>query len=234
MRNKSVVIHQPDFAPYLGFFHRFLSADLYLVLDHVQFVSNTSRSWTHRDKIRTATGERWLTLGVKKAPRETSINRIELSENRDWVTGNLNLLRENYRRAKYFSQIMPLVEKLYEAPPPLMADFNLRSIELLMDLLDVRLPMIPSSTLDPVGHKNELLIDLLRKVDATRYITGLGARAYLDVGMFAAADIEVVWQDFHHPVYSQQFEGFVPNLSTLDALFNCGTEGARRLLREET
>lgn len=232
MKAKSVVIHQPDFAPYLGFFHRFLAADLYLVLDHVQFVSNTSRSWTHRDKVRTAAGEKWLTLSVKKAPRETPINCIELSDSVDWTTSNLNLLRENYRRAEYFSEIMPLVEELYRAPPRLMADFNMRSIELLMDSLDVRLPWVLSSSLAPAGQKNELLIDLLHKVGATCYISGVGARAYLDVEMFVAAGIEVVWQDFHHPAYPQQFEGFVPNLSALDALFNCGMSGARRLLRE--
>ena len=63
---KVVVIHQPDFLPYLGFFHRLLHADLFVLLDHVQFVTNGSRSWTHRDKIKTAQGERWLTVGVKK------------------------------------------------------------------------------------------------------------------------------------------------------------------------
>ncbi|MEI7605795.1 MAG: WbqC family protein [Rhodospirillaceae bacterium] len=230
--SKSVVIHQPDFAPYLGFFHRFLQADLYIVLDHVQFVTGTSRSWTHRDKIKTPAGEKWLTLSVRKAPLDTPINRVELSDAVDWAGGNLNLLRQNYRRAAFFGEIMPLVEALYRDPPPLMADFNLRSINLLADLFDVRIPQVRSATLDPQGSKNALLVDLLRKVEATRYISGVGARDYMDTAVFAAAGIEVVWQDFRHPVYPQQFEGFVPYLSSLDVLFNCGIDGARRLLRE--
>ncbi|MGO9173607.1 MAG: WbqC family protein [Rhodomicrobium sp.] len=228
---KTVVIHQPDFVPYLGFFHRFLNADLYIVLDHVQFVNGTSQSWTHRDKIKTPAGEKWLTLSVKQAPRATPINRIELSRTTDWISGNLSLLRENYRQARFFKEIMPLIEALYRDPPPLMADFNLRSIELLMDLLDVRIPFVLSSTLDPAGSKNELLIDLLRKTGAKRYLSGAGARAYLDETLFAAADIEVVWQSFSHPVYPQQFGGFIPYLSTLDVLLNCGVEGTRKLLR---
>ena len=96
--SKTVVIHQPDFMPYLGFFHRFLLADLYIALDHIQFV-HSSRGWTHRDKIKTAFGERWLALSVKKAPRDTPINKIELTTTTDWVGNNLNLLRENYRKA---------------------------------------------------------------------------------------------------------------------------------------
>lgn len=230
----TVVIHQPDFAPYLGFFDRFLHADLYIVLDHAQFVTNTSRSWTHRDKIRTAAGERWLTLSVKSAPRGTPINRIELSDTVDWVGNNLNLLRESYRRAAYFAEIMPLVEDLYSDPPRHLAEFNLRSIELLMDLFDVRLPWVLSSTLDPQGASNEMLIDLLGKVGAKRYLSGTGARAYMNETLFSQADIEVIWQDFRHPVYPQPFEGFVPYLSALDALFNCGVTGARRLLRGES
>ncbi len=231
--NKTVVIHQPDFVPYLGFFHRFVSADLYLVLDHVQFVNATSQSWTHRDKIKTAQGEKWLTLSVQKAPRDTAINEIQLSDKVDWARNNLNLLAQNYRKAPYFMELFPLVEKLYEAPPSLLADFNLRSIEMLMDLLDLRRPLLRSSDLNPVGASNELLIDLLKKVEATHYLSGVGAKDYMRPDLFLEAGIKVIWQEFKHPVYPQQFGEFIPYLSTLDALFNCGVEGTRKLVRGE-
>lgn len=229
--SKTVVIHQPDFVPYLGFFQRFLTADEFVVLDHVQFV-NSSRGWTHRDKIKTPAGEKWLTLSVTKAPRETAINQIELSTSVDWASANLNLLKQNYRNAPYFDELYPHIFQLYHAPPPLMADFNLRSIEMLMDLLDVRLPWVRSSSLQPEGSSNELLIDLLGKVGATHYLSGNGARDYMQPEKFARAGIQVVWQRFTHPVYPQQFGAFVPYLSSLDALFNCGITATRQLLRE--
>lgn len=62
---KTVVIHQPDFLSYLGFFHRLLHADLYIVLDDVQFVKGTSQSWMNRDKIKTSNGKQWITVNVK-------------------------------------------------------------------------------------------------------------------------------------------------------------------------
>jgi hypothetical protein len=229
--SKIVVIHQPDFVPYLGFFQRFLSANEFIILDHVQFV-NSARGWTHRDKIKTATGERWLTLSVKKAPRDTPINKIELSTLVDWVTVNLNLLKQNYRHAPFFDEVFPLVVQLYEEPCRLMADFNLRFIELLMDLLDVRLPWVRSSSLNPQGSSNDLLIDLLGKVGATHYLSGNGARDYMKPESFARAGIEVIWQEFKHPVYPQQFGAFVPYLSALDVLFNCGVTDSRKILRE--
>jgi hypothetical protein len=229
--SRTVVIHQPDFAPYLGFFHRFLSADFFIVLDHVQFVQHTSRAWTHRDKIKTPQGEKRLTLSVQKAPRDTPINEVLLSDATDWRGANLRQLEENYRKAPFFKDIFPEIVRLYRAPDTHLATFNQNFIEWLMDAFDVRLPLVRSSTLDPVGSKNELLVDILQKVGATRYLSGVGARDYMDVATFAAAGIEVAWQDFVHPIYPQLHGEFIPYLSSLDVLLNCGYENARKILR---
>jgi hypothetical protein len=231
--SKTVVIHQPDFLPYLGFFQRFLAADQFIVLDHVQFVTGTSRSWTHRDKIKTPAGVKWLTLSVRKSPMGTPINEIELSDSVDWATDNLNLIKQNYRSAPFFDEVFPFILALYDNPPRLMHDFNLRSIELLMDMLNVRVPWVRSSTLRPAGRSNELLIELLGKVGATHYLSGNGARDYMQPEKFEQAGIEVVWQQFSHPVYPQQFGTFIPYLSSLDVLFNCGIFASRKILRAE-
>jgi hypothetical protein len=231
--NKTVVIHQPDFIPYLGFFHRFLSADLYVALDHVQFVNGSRRAWTHRDKIKTPKGAQWLTVSVKKVSRDTAINQVELSDDVDWRTNNTRLLDANYRGAPFFEQIMPSLHTLYAEPAKMLADFNLKSIKMLMSLLDVETPIVLSSTLAPQGAKNDLLVDLLKKVGADRYLSGVGSRDYMDESLFGAAGIEVQWQDFHHPVYPQRFGEFEPFLSAIDMLFNCGIDRSRQLLREE-
>jgi len=231
MNKKIVVIHQPDFMPHLGFFHRFLHADFYIALDHVQYVNGSSRAWTHRDKIKTTQGEKWLTVSVKKAPRETAINRIELSTDNDWRRDNLRLLEQNYRHAPFYGKLMLEIESLYARPFLLMRDFNMASIEMLMDMLDVRIPWVWSSNLDPAGTKNELLVDLLQKVSATHYLSGVGARDYFQPEPFNKTGIEVIWQDFSHPVYTQQFGEFVPYLSALDVLFNHGIKASREILR---
>lgn len=229
--NKKVVIHQPDFVPYLGFFHRFLHADFYIALDHVQYVNGSSRAWTHRDKIKTDQGEKWLTISVKKAPRDTAINQIELSTDISWRQDNLHLLEQNYRKAPCYRELIPEIERLYSQSFLLLRDFNMASIEMLMDMLDVRIPWVLSSSLDPVGAKNELLVDLLKKVSATHYLSGVGARDYFEPEPFAQAGVEVIWQDFTHPVYAQQFGDFVPYLSALDVLFNHGVTASREILR---
>lgn len=229
--NKTVVIHQPDFIPYLGFFHRFLSADLYVVLDHVQFVYG-SRAWTHRDKIKTPKGAQWLTVSVKKVSRDTPINQVELSDEIDWRTDHIRLLEANYQDAPFFDQIMPRLRNFYAEPDKMLAEFNLRSIKLLMSMLDVETPIVLSSKLAPQGAKNALLIDLLKKIGADRYLTGVGSRDYLDESLFEKAGVGVLWQNYQHPVYPQLFGKFEPYLSAIDMLFNCGIDASRQLLRE--
>lgn len=228
---RSVVIHQPDFLPWLGYFHRLLQADLFIALDHVQFVTGTSRSWTHRDMIKTPQGAKWLSLRVQKAPFGTPIQDVLLAPGAEWRQDNLNLVRENYRKCPYFDEVFPRLEQLYAQPYQRMVEMNLASLDLLEEALDVKTPRMISSQMEPQGTSTAMLVDLLKKAGATRYISGQGARAYLDAELFEKAGIELVWQEFRHPVYPQGHGAFIPMLSSIDALFNCGLDGTRQLLR---
>ena len=228
--NKTAVIHQPDFLSYLGFFHRFLHADVWIVLDNVQFVTGTSKSWQNRDKIKTPLGERWLTVGVKKSPMGTLIHDIELAET-SWREDNLNLIRANYCAAPYFNEIMPYIEDLYALTHKKLVDFNLASACVLMDLFDIRIDMAIASEINPVGKSNDLLVDILNKTETKKYLSGMGARTYFDPAPFNNAGIEVVWQEFKHPLYPQLHGDFVPYLSSIDLLFNCGITSSREILR---
>jgi len=229
--SKVAVIHQPDFLPWIGFLDRLRKADLYIALDHVQFVSGSSNSWTHRDRIKTAAGPRWLTLGTKKAPLGTPINAIELAPGRDWRDTNLNQLRESYRGTPYFTDVFGELEALYARNDEKLVAMTLASIDMLGRMLDVTRPRILSSSLSPRGARNEMLVDLLRKVGATHYLSGVGARAYFEPQPFAEAGIEVLWQAQDHPTYPQPHGAFVPYLSAVDMLFNCGREKSREILR---
>jgi hypothetical protein len=228
---KTIVIHQPDYLPYLGFFHRFLHADMWIVLDTVQFVSGTNKSWMNRDKIKTPAGEKWITVAVQKARKESKINEIILSKAVDWRSDNINLIKQHYRKAPFFSEIFPHVETLYGFQCEKMMDFNLKSIDMLMDMLDIKIERILASTLNPVGKNNDLLVDILKKVGATTYLSGIGAKSYIDPRPFEDARINLIWQEFKHPVYSQLYGEFIPYLSSIDLLFNCGIQQSREILR---
>lgn len=231
MQDKVVVIHQPDFIPYLGFFDRLIKADIYVVFDNVQYV-RSSRGWTSRDKIKTKKGEKWISVSTQKAPRDTTINKILISKDTGWRAKNLNLIHENYRDSPYYSEIMPYVINLYAYDCERLMDFNMQSIKMLMELFDISIDIVYASDLHPEGKSNELIVDIMRRLGCTKYLSGVGARDYYDPEIYKKAGIEVVWQDFVHPVYKQQYDGFIPYLSSIDLLFNCGIEESRKILRE--
>lgn len=230
MRERTVVIHQPDFMPYLGFFHRLLQCELFVILDHVQF---SRGGWHNRDQIKTAYGPRWLTVPVRKAGHAYApINQTSLKNDENWRAKHLRQIEEAYREAAFFKPIFAEVSEIYAGGEERMVDFNVRGLRWLMEKFDTQLPVVFSSNLDPQGKSNAMLVDILSKVGATTYLSGVGARAYYDPVPFDEAGIRVIWQEFRHPTYPQLHEDFVPYLSSLDLLMNVGEAEARRILRE--
>lgn len=228
--DKVAVVHQPDFLPYLGFFDRLLHADIYVVLETAQYVS---RGWMNRDKIKTPTGEKWFTVGVKKAPQTTRIKDIFLFEEDSWKKNNLGLFHDNYRKAPFYHEIMPYIQKLYSVDYKMFWEFSFASIKMLIELFGIDIEIVFSSDLNPQGKNNNMIVDIMNKLGVRTYLSGTGAADYYDSSVYEQAGIKVIWQDFKHPVYPQQFGEFIPYLSSIDLLFNCGIEKSRKILRGE-
>ena len=103
-----------------------------------------------------------------------------------------------------------------------------------MRKLEIRIPVIYLSDLPVRGSRTQRLVEACQAVNATTYISGVGGKNYMDLEQFSAANIEVIWQEFTPPTYSQLFPevDFIPNLSILDVLFCCGPE-SRNFLDEQ-
>lgn len=217
---KRICIHQPDFAPYLGFFHRLLVSDVYIVFDDVQFIR---RGWHHRDKIKTRSGAAWLSLSIKKADYHTTINIIELAADFDaWVPSVLNLISENYKTAPYFDHYFPIIDGIFKTSPNRLIDLNMAFLNLFFQELDIDVDIQFSSKIDAPGNSSEKLLNLVQAVGGTHYITGTGSRDYIDDALFDRAGIQLEIQPFPELTYPQLFGDFAPNLSCIDGLMNCG------------
>lgn len=221
-----VAIHQPNFLPWLGYFDRMVRADLFVLLDHVQF---ERRNYQNRTLVRLEGEARWLTVPVVQLSQKEKIvdKRIDNPAEetaRWWGPNSFNTLRYAYRKAPYFDLYAPRLKEIFERRWEKLVDLNIATLEFAREALDIRTPMVRSSTLDAEGQRSALLLDICRKVDATAFLGGMGgSRDYLDKDAFAAANMGVVWQDFRHPQYAQCGDApFSPGLSVLDLLFNCG------------
>lgn len=217
---KRVCIHQPDFLPYLGFFHRLLLVDQFIVLDDVQFEKG---GWHHRDQVKTRQGTKWLTLSIKKGYFLQQIRNVQLSQpSQSWVDRNLNLIQENYKNSSYFDAYFSQIQDIYRQDHEKLIDINLAFLEFCLQVFEIEVEIIFSSSLQVEGTSNQRLINLLKAVDGTHYLSGIGARDYMEEEMFIEAGIQVEWQQFNHPIYPQLHGDFIPYLSCIDLFFNCG------------
>lgn len=229
-----VTIHQPLLFPWLGYLDRMARADLFVVLDHVQFERG---NYQNRARYLHAGEPRWLTVPVIHRSQKERIVDKEVDHGpagkTAWGAAAFQTLRQAYRDAPFFGAYAEPVRGILEARWTRLVDLALASMELARDAFAIRTPMIRSSELAVHGAKSELVLAICEAVGATTFLGGMGgSRRYLDVAAFERAGIAVAWQDFAHPVYSQAGAGaFVPGLSSLDLLFNCGPLAREILLR---
>lgn len=219
---KSVFISQSNYIPWRGYFDAINSVDEFIVLDDVQY---TKRDWRNRNKIKTASGELWLTIPIEvKNKFHQKITEAKISDpawaNRHWKT-----LVTNYAAAPYFKDYAPLFQALYlEKQYTCLTEVNYAFLKLICSILNISTKInfsseYPSNALG----KTDRLLSICKQVGATDYYSGPSAKNYLDEGMFEAENIHVHYFDFtKYKSYSQLNGKFMNEVSILDLIFNEG------------
>jgi hypothetical protein len=228
-----VAIHQPTFFPWLGYFDKIVRADVFVVLDHVQFPKSRPGSWLNRVQLSVGGRPAWVTMPVVRTYHGLRrIDEMAIDNTSPWRRKLLQLLRSSYGRAPAFAEVFPIVAPLVENATDCLVDYNLAAIEALCERLGIGTAhLVRSSTLQVAGHATELLVGLVQCVGGRVYLAGGGAGGYQEDALFHAAGLELEYQRFQHPVYAQRGAvDFVPGLSILDALFNCGFADTAALL----
>lgn len=224
-----VTIHQPEHLPWLGFFDKVRQADCFVILDQVPYRKNY---FQNRNRIRSATDALWLTVPVRVAGRfgqPIKDVRVDGEGNPRWRQRCWGRLMQAYRKAPFFNNYAPFFEQLYRTEWQWLAELNEAIIEYLLSVLQIRVRCAKASALGVRGAKGELIHNICTALGADAYLSGISGREYLDLKRFEADGIEVMFQEFHHPVYRQLYEPFIPCLSTVDLLFNYGPGSAEVL-----
>ena len=218
-----VAIHQPHYLPWLGYLHRMVQADLFIVLDHVQFERG---NYQNRTMVRVNGAPHWLTVPVVQRSQKERIVEKTIDNSQPWAATHFETLRRAYGGAATAA-----LKSIYETPWERLVDLNAALLELLREAFAIRTPLVNSSELDVAGAKSELVLNLCKAVGADALLVGLGgSRTYLDRAAFAEAGIALAFQQFNHPVYPQHGTApFSAGLSAVDLLFNCGPDGSRWL-----
>ena len=223
--------HQPHFLPWLGYFDKILRSEVFVVLDHVQF---ERQNFQNRTRIKARSGARWITVPVRQRSRDERIVDKEIDPAPDgdmpWGEKMFRTLENAYSRTKHFRDHRAFFREALLRPWTRLVDLDDALLRHLLAALDIRTPIVTSSSLGRIeGARSEMIVDLCRAVGADTYLSGSGgARDYLDLDLFERAGVRVEWQAFAHPRYPQLAPpaGFVPRMSAVDLLFNCGPESA--------
>jgi WbqC-like protein family len=216
----TLVVLQPSYLPWLGYFDQMRKADVFVWCDDVQF---DKHGWRNRNRIKGPQGPLWLTVPVRHKGRALQpINAVEIDSHLSWSRKHLRSVEQLYARAPFTAPVLAQLTDILLRPWERLVDLNIATTEWLAKEFAIKTPLHRTSQLGIEGDRNGRLINLCRHFQATRYISGDAARNYLDVARFAAAGIEVAWHSYQHPQYPQLHGDFLPYLSALDLLLNVG------------
>jgi len=222
-----VVIHQPEYLPWLGLIDKVKRADVFVLLDDVQF---NRASLQHRAKVAGPRGLEWLTIPFCHRHPQL-INEVEIADDGWWSDHAVKLDRIYDHCAGYGGAYRRLA-RLFVPEFTHVADIATVSMRLLFEVFNVTTPIVRSSTLKVSGQKSERVLSICQAVGATRYLAGrTSAETYLDHEVFAQAHIGLDVHHFEVPDYPRPWPlPATQCLSAVDAWL-CVGEGVGGLLK---
>jgi hypothetical protein len=172
-----ISIHQPEHFPYMGYFQKMAKADMFVILDNVNYRKNY---YQNRNRFLNTNGvEEWFTIPVEKEATKKWIKDVGVNNNSNWRKKLLTKLNQNFKLD---------LEYIYDSSN--LLEINTKSIEWGRDRLGITVPMVTSSELNVTGSKSELLANICNKLNATKYISGPSGRDYLDLNFFNGIEVE--------------------------------------------
>ena len=224
----NVVILQPSYIPWRGFFDQIRRADLFIFYDDVQY---DKHGWRNRNQIKTAQGKQWLTIPVhsKGVTEGIPIKDVRIDWSKPWAKNHLKALTFAYTKTPHFASYAPWLASVYERHDEFLADFTIwLTIEISRQIGISKTRFMRSSEIPGIdGQKTERLIQILRHVGATHYISGPSARDYVEKDKFEAACISLGYMEYNYPEYPQLYPPFDPYVTIFDLMFMVGEDAMK-------
>jgi len=225
-----VGVIQSNYVPWRGYFDFVDEVDLFIFHDDLQY---TKGDWRNRNKIKTPKGLIWLTVPVNYEQTSQWICDTRIDYSQKWREGHLHRFQANYVKTPFFMEAMSLFEEGLSCGDSTISQLNIRLIKLISGYLGITTPLALSSEYAVTGTKTDRLIQLLRKVGATSYLSGPRAKGYLDENLFRDHGIGLEYKSYDYPAYPQPWGKFAGMVSMLDLIANTGRT-ARDYLKSQT
>jgi len=201
-------------------------------MDNAQF-PKTGGTWTNRVQMIVNGKSNWVTIPIVRNYHGVRLTKdMKINNSTLWREKCLKTLQMNYARAPFFAQVYTFLEPLVKNPTDSLSEYNIVAIRALAKSVGLGASRIViGSALSAGGTATDLLIAMTKAVRGTAYLYGGGAAGYQEDEKFSIAGIELIQQNFKHPVYSQRNTiEFIPGLSIVDTLMNLGFDGTGALI----
>jgi len=212
--------------PWPGFFHKWMLADAFVILDTVQYHKN---EWQNRNRIKTAQGEQWITVPVTyRFPQR--INEVGIAQN-NWAKKQITSIEQAYAKSPFLDDYWVPIKNVLQKKHTKISLLNTEIIEVLGEQLGCTSPLLLASDL-PIEEEDpsQRLIAISKHLEGDCYLSGAEGRNYLETPLFRAAGLSLMFQNVSPPTYPQLHGDFIPCLSALDVLLNMG-EDAKEIVR---
>ena len=228
--SKIVVISQSMYFPWVGLFEQVRLADIFIHYDDVQY----ARGFYNRVQVKTENGTKWLTVPLRDFHRGQHINEVQLDDRKDWRDQHRDILRQAHLKSPFRDDMLAIVDEVFSCECRSLADLSRESILALSRYFKLtgNTKFINSEDLNISGASSQRLHDLCVVTDADVYVTGHGARNYLDHDLFERSGVSVEYMKYKMLPYSQLHAEFTPYVTGLDLVANCGKDGARFVCSE--
>lgn len=197
-----VAIHQPEFMPWLGYFHKMREADTYIILDNVQF---KKRYFENRNYIKNPINntKEWVTVPViTKGRYNQHISDVEILYEEDWGKKITHTLTYKYGSNEVTNSFNEMLYSFSSSGNKSLLELNLRIIFWFRKQFNINTPLIYQSDLGINSKGSNLVLDICKSVKATSYICGTSGNEYLDFGKFKDANISIKPQNYNEPQYN--------------------------------
>jgi len=229
-----IVITQPMFLPWRGIFEQMRLCDVFVVFDGFQLPKGggKGRNFMTRVQVKTRDGWRWLSAPVARAAKGYQMIREARFADDSWRRSHLSLIQQAYRKAPCFDAVFhDIVLPIYAFKTEFLSEFCVNSMKILADALQLDNRFVPPREIkgDFSEEPSQRLVDMCRHFEADEYLTGHGAKHYINYDLLENAGIAVRYMNYNLTPYAQLHGGFNPYVTVLDLLFNVGRDAAKIL-----
>lgn len=227
----TVVIMQPYFFPYIGYYQLIAQSDVFVLYDEVQYIRS---GWSNRNRILRQCSPHYLTFPLVSADFRLSYRERAYKEGQDSRDQILRSVTEAYKKAAYFDVVYALVAEIMSFPSATVSIFNRNAIAKTAGYLGVDRRIIASSELEPspklAGPAR--VLDICRQLGGTRYVNAIGGQALYDKHQFAEAGMELTFCRTREIKYDQGCKDQFPNLSIIDVMMHNSPQAIQAMLDE--